>query len=43
FLSDAPDGKVEEEYFRMPEVPPEVDDTEVWTLFTDGAVSLKGS
>ncbi|GJZ26126.1 hypothetical protein Tco_0570379 [Tanacetum coccineum] len=31
----------EEEYFRMPEVPPEIDDTEVWTLFTDGAASLK--
>ncbi|GKB59623.1 reverse transcriptase domain-containing protein [Tanacetum coccineum] len=37
------DGEAEEEYFRMPEVPPEVDDTEVWTLFTDGAASLKGS
>ncbi|GJT99319.1 reverse transcriptase domain-containing protein [Tanacetum coccineum] len=36
-------GEAEEEYFRMPEVPPEVDDTEVWTLFTDGAASLKGS
>ncbi|GJZ18891.1 reverse transcriptase domain-containing protein [Tanacetum coccineum] len=35
--------KTEEEYFRMPEVPPEVDDTEIWTLFTDGAASLKGS
>ncbi|GJS31239.1 reverse transcriptase domain-containing protein [Tanacetum coccineum] len=43
FLSYAPDGEAEEEYFRMPEVPPEVDDTEVWTLFTDGAASLKGS
>ncbi|GJV02423.1 reverse transcriptase domain-containing protein [Tanacetum coccineum] len=43
FLSDAPDGEAEEEYFRMPEVPPEVDNTEVWTLFTDGAASLKGS
>ncbi|GJZ95464.1 reverse transcriptase domain-containing protein [Tanacetum coccineum] len=43
FLSDAPDGEAEGEYFRMPEVPPEVDDTEVWTLFTDGAASLKGS
>ncbi|GJT64981.1 reverse transcriptase domain-containing protein [Tanacetum coccineum] len=40
---NAPDGEAEEEYFRMPEVPPEVDDTEVWTLFTDGAASLKGS
>ncbi|GJX52069.1 reverse transcriptase domain-containing protein [Tanacetum coccineum] len=43
FLSDAPDGEAEEEYFRMPEVPPEVDDTKVWTLFTEGAASLKGS
>ncbi|GJW88660.1 reverse transcriptase domain-containing protein [Tanacetum coccineum] len=43
FLSDAPDGEAEEEYFRMPEIPPEVDDTEVWTLFTDGAAGLKGS
>ncbi|GJY18435.1 reverse transcriptase domain-containing protein [Tanacetum coccineum] len=43
FLSDAPDGEAEEEYFRMPEVPHEIDDTEVWTLFTDGAASLKGS
>ncbi|GJR66367.1 reverse transcriptase domain-containing protein [Tanacetum coccineum] len=42
-MSDAPDGEAEEEYFRMPEVPPEIDDTEVWTLFTDGATSLKGS
>ncbi|GJS46031.1 reverse transcriptase domain-containing protein [Tanacetum coccineum] len=25
FLSDAPDGEAEEEYFRMPEVPPEID------------------
>ncbi|GJW94907.1 reverse transcriptase domain-containing protein [Tanacetum coccineum] len=43
FLSEVPDGEAEEEYFRMPEVPPGVDDTEVWTLFTDGAASLKGS
>ncbi|GJS89967.1 putative nucleotidyltransferase, ribonuclease H [Tanacetum coccineum] len=43
FLSDASDGEAEEEYFQMPEVLPEVDDTKVWTLFTDGAASLKGS
>ncbi|GJY02304.1 reverse transcriptase domain-containing protein [Tanacetum coccineum] len=43
FLSDAPEGEAEEEYFRIPEVPPEVDDTEVWILFTDGAANLKGS
>ncbi|GJR63960.1 reverse transcriptase domain-containing protein [Tanacetum coccineum] len=43
FLSDAPDGEREDEYFRMPEVPPEIDDTEAWTLYTDGAASSKGS
>ncbi|GKG17262.1 reverse transcriptase domain-containing protein, partial [Tanacetum coccineum] len=43
FLSEAPEGEAKEEYFRMPEVPPEIDDTEVWTLFTDEAASLKGS
>ncbi|GKG00193.1 reverse transcriptase domain-containing protein, partial [Tanacetum coccineum] len=33
----------EDEYFRMPEVPPEIDNIEAWTLYTDGAASLKGS
>ncbi|GJT29141.1 reverse transcriptase domain-containing protein, partial [Tanacetum coccineum] len=28
FLSDAPNGEREDEYFQMPEVPPEIDDTE---------------
>ncbi|GJS66027.1 reverse transcriptase domain-containing protein [Tanacetum coccineum] len=43
FLSDAPDGEREDEYFRMPEVSPGIDDTEAWTLYTDGAASSKGS
>ncbi|GJU74428.1 reverse transcriptase domain-containing protein [Tanacetum coccineum] len=43
FLSDAPDGEREEEYFRSPEVSPGIDDTEAWTLYTDGAASSKGS
>ncbi|GJX87237.1 reverse transcriptase domain-containing protein [Tanacetum coccineum] len=43
FLSEAPEGEEEELYFRMPEVPLEKDDTESWTLFTDGAYSPKGS
>ncbi|GJV97477.1 reverse transcriptase domain-containing protein, partial [Tanacetum coccineum] len=43
FLSDAPDGEREDEYFQSPEVPPEIDDTEAWTLYTDGAASSKGS
>nr|GEV94384.1 hypothetical protein [Tanacetum cinerariifolium] len=43
FLSEAPKGVKEELCFRMLEVPSEKDDTESWTLFTDGASSLKGS
>ncbi|GJX85673.1 reverse transcriptase domain-containing protein [Tanacetum coccineum] len=43
FLSEAPEGEREDLYFRMPEAPPEEDDTESWTLFTDGASSPKGS
>ncbi|GKB32511.1 reverse transcriptase domain-containing protein [Tanacetum coccineum] len=43
FLLEAPKGEKEESYFRMPNVPQEKDDTESWTLFTDGASSLKGS
>ncbi|GJV74386.1 reverse transcriptase domain-containing protein [Tanacetum coccineum] len=43
FLLEAPEGEEEELYFRMPKVPLEKDDTESWTLFTDGASSLKGS
>ncbi|GJS46169.1 hypothetical protein Tco_0596290 [Tanacetum coccineum] len=41
FLSDAPDGEREEEYFRSPEVSPGIDDTEAWTLYTDGANLFK--
>nr|GEX27913.1 hypothetical protein [Tanacetum cinerariifolium] len=43
FFSDAPEGEQEELYFQMPEVPVEKDDIEIWTLFTDGASSRKGS
>ncbi|GJT69832.1 reverse transcriptase domain-containing protein [Tanacetum coccineum] len=43
FLSEAPEGTKEDLYFRMPEVPVEKDDTESWTLFTNGASSPKGS
>ncbi|GJW87447.1 reverse transcriptase domain-containing protein [Tanacetum coccineum] len=43
FLSDAPDGEREDEYFRSPEVSSGIDDTEAWTLYTDGAASSKGS
>ncbi|GKE52719.1 reverse transcriptase domain-containing protein [Tanacetum coccineum] len=43
FLSDAPDGEREDEYFRSPEVSLGIDDTEAWTLYTDGAASSKGS
>ncbi|GJR63321.1 reverse transcriptase domain-containing protein [Tanacetum coccineum] len=43
FLSDAPDGEREHEYFQSPEVSPEIDDTEAWTLYTDGAASSRGS
>ncbi|GKF13598.1 reverse transcriptase domain-containing protein, partial [Tanacetum coccineum] len=42
FLSDAPDGEREDEYFQSPEVSPEIDDTDAWTLYTDGAASSKG-
>ncbi|GKA61589.1 reverse transcriptase domain-containing protein [Tanacetum coccineum] len=43
FLPDAPDGEREDEYFQSPEVSPGIDDTEAWTLYTDGAASSKGS
>nr|GEX99499.1 hypothetical protein [Tanacetum cinerariifolium] len=43
FISKTPDGEAVESYFWTPEVPPEKDDTESWTLFTDEASSLKGS
>ncbi|GJR22429.1 reverse transcriptase domain-containing protein [Tanacetum coccineum] len=43
FLSDAPEGEREDEYFQSLEVSPEIDDTGAWTLYTDGAASSKGS
>ncbi|GJX15958.1 reverse transcriptase domain-containing protein [Tanacetum coccineum] len=43
FLSEAPEWEKEDLYFRIPEAPLEEDDTKSWTLFTDGASSLKGS
>nr|GEX54971.1 reverse transcriptase domain-containing protein [Tanacetum cinerariifolium] len=43
FLSESSEGEKEELYFRMPEVTLVKDDTESWTLFTDGASSPKGS
>ncbi|GJW68315.1 reverse transcriptase domain-containing protein [Tanacetum coccineum] len=43
FLSEAPEREKEESYFRMPEVPVEKDDMEIWILFTNGASSPKGS
>ncbi|GJW45871.1 hypothetical protein Tco_0077517 [Tanacetum coccineum] len=42
FLFDAPDGEREDEYFWRTEVSPGIDDTEAWTLHTDGAASSKG-
>ncbi|GKF58856.1 reverse transcriptase domain-containing protein, partial [Tanacetum coccineum] len=43
FLSDAPEGERKDEYFQSPEVPPEIDDTETWTMYTDGAAGLIGT
>ncbi|GJX18764.1 reverse transcriptase domain-containing protein [Tanacetum coccineum] len=43
FITETPDGESPKEYFRTPEVAPERDDTEEWTLFMDGASSVKGS
>nr|GEY31162.1 putative ribonuclease H-like domain-containing protein [Tanacetum cinerariifolium] len=42
FLSEAPEGEKKELYFQMLEVPLEKYDTKSWTLFADGASSLKG-
>ncbi|GJT74842.1 reverse transcriptase domain-containing protein [Tanacetum coccineum] len=36
FLSDALDGEREDEYFQSPKVSPGIDDTEAWTLYTEG-------
>nr|GEW25090.1 protein NYNRIN-like [Tanacetum cinerariifolium] len=43
FLSEAPEGTKEDLYFRMPNATVEKDDTESWTLFTDGVSSPNGS
>ncbi|GKA30898.1 reverse transcriptase domain-containing protein, partial [Tanacetum coccineum] len=43
FLSEVPEGEKEESYFRTPKAFSEKDDMETWTLFTDGALSPKGS
>ncbi|GJW62129.1 reverse transcriptase domain-containing protein [Tanacetum coccineum] len=43
FITETPDGESPEEYFRIPNITPERDNTEEWTLFTYGASSSKGS
>ncbi|GJS99310.1 reverse transcriptase domain-containing protein [Tanacetum coccineum] len=43
FITETPDGESPEEYFQIPKVTPKRDNTEEWTLFTDGASSSKGS
>ncbi|GJR36507.1 reverse transcriptase domain-containing protein [Tanacetum coccineum] len=43
FITEMPDEESLEEYFWILKVTPEKDDTEEWTLFTDGASSSKGS
>ncbi|GJZ71392.1 reverse transcriptase domain-containing protein [Tanacetum coccineum] len=43
FITETPNGESPKGYFRTPEVAPKRDDTEEWTLFTDGASSVKGS
>ncbi|GKB87926.1 reverse transcriptase domain-containing protein [Tanacetum coccineum] len=43
FITEMPDGESPEKYFRTPKITPERDETEEWTLFTDGASSSKGS
>nr|GEW29359.1 hypothetical protein [Tanacetum cinerariifolium] len=42
FITETPDGESPEWYFRTPEAVLEKDDTEEWTLFIDGASSVKG-
>ncbi|GJZ53094.1 reverse transcriptase domain-containing protein [Tanacetum coccineum] len=39
FISKTPNGEPMESYLRTPEVVPERNDTETWTLFTDGATN----
>ncbi|GJX33498.1 reverse transcriptase domain-containing protein [Tanacetum coccineum] len=43
FLSEAPVGTPAEEFYRLPAKPPNKDEVEKWTLFTDGASNSKGS
>ncbi|GJY75395.1 reverse transcriptase domain-containing protein [Tanacetum coccineum] len=43
FITGTPDGESPEKYFRTPKITPERDETEEWTLFTDGALSSKKS
>ncbi|GJX17615.1 hypothetical protein Tco_0218447 [Tanacetum coccineum] len=43
FPSDPQMERGKMKVFQSPEVPPEIDDTEAWTLYTDGAASSKGS
>nr|GEX38995.1 hypothetical protein [Tanacetum cinerariifolium] len=43
FISETPNGEPIESYFRIPKVVTERDGTKTWTLFTDGASSLKRS
>nr|GEW48403.1 hypothetical protein [Tanacetum cinerariifolium] len=43
FITKTPNGESPEEYFWIPKVTPEMDDTKEWMLFTDGASSSKGS
>ncbi|GKD99985.1 reverse transcriptase domain-containing protein [Tanacetum coccineum] len=43
FLSEAPVGTLNEEFFRLPVGVPNKDDVEKWTLLTDDASNSKGS
>ncbi|GJX28566.1 reverse transcriptase domain-containing protein [Tanacetum coccineum] len=43
FKTETPDQESPELYFYKPKTVPERDETKEWTLFTDGASSVKGS
>ncbi|GJR58946.1 reverse transcriptase domain-containing protein [Tanacetum coccineum] len=43
FITETPNRESPEGYFRTQEVAPKRDDTEEWTLFTDGESSVKES
>ncbi|GJU31588.1 reverse transcriptase domain-containing protein [Tanacetum coccineum] len=43
FITETPDEESPKKYFRTPKITPKRDETEEWTLFTDGGSSLKGS